>query len=261
MNGSGEDRYSSNWEKLSKRLRLLYPCAVCGETDFFKKEAHHIDGNKKNGSIENAIILCKACHKGVHDKSIEIPENFKGYKNCGFSVKVAHPASSREDWFNSKNPLKLIPKLPSDMAMKFRKDCIKGFIKPGACNLYIGLSHSDYLFGVLGFSNPDYGNYDVILKADTTPSEWEYSTDLLLYVLRTTDVKNILSDKFGRDVKTAYSKCFSQHEQINRYRKHGELIKKDKVNGGYDLGYLFQLGTVPSLKAAKSLWMQKHKIT
>lgn len=79
MNGSGKDRYSSNWEKLSKRLRLLYPCAICGETDFLKKEAHHIDGNKKNGTIKNAIVLCSVCHGKVHSGTYKIPETFKGY--------------------------------------------------------------------------------------------------------------------------------------------------------------------------------------
>lgn len=144
--------------------------------------------------------------------------------------------------------------------MKFRRENIKGFIRPGGCNYYIGLQHCDFLIGVLGFSNPDFGKFHIMLKADTTPAEYEYSTDLLLYVLRTKQVQQLLEKRFNRTVSNAYSMCFSQHDQINRYRKHGEQVKKVATKGGFNLGYLFELGNIPTIKAAKSLWMQKHDI-
>jgi hypothetical protein len=122
------------------------------------------------------------------------------------------------------------------------------------------LENNANLIGVLGFSNPEYGNFDVFLKADTTPSDWQYSTDLLLYALRTVEMRTILESKFNRSIGTAYSMCFSQHHEINRYRKHAKLVKKEAVKGGFNLGYMFDLGTIPSLKAAKSLWMQNHKM-
>ncbi|MFZ4546812.1 MAG: hypothetical protein ACOYN4_05230 [Bacteroidales bacterium] len=153
----------------------------------------------------------------------------------------------------------MIAGLNPELANQFRRENVKGFIHIGGCNYYIGLIHCDFLIGVLGFSNPDHGNFSVFLKADTTPSEWENSTDLLLYVLRTKQVKSALELKFHRTVETAYSMCFSQHNQINRYRKHAELVKKVPIKeGGYKLGYLFNLGNISTLKEAKSMWMQKH---
>ena len=172
---------------------------------------------------------------------------------------VAHGTSSVIEWFDPTQPLKILPNLKSSITLDFRKKYIRGFIVPGSCNLYIGLQQKN-LFGVLGFANPEFGNFDVFMKADTTPSEFQYSTDLLLFVLRTKEVKELLERKFCRKVETAYSMVFSQHDVINRYRKHGELVKKIKLDGGYNLGYIFRLGTIPSLKAAKSLWMQNHKI-
>ena len=82
------------------------------------------------------------------------------------------------------------------------------------------------MIGVIGFSNPDYGNYDIFLKADTTPSAYEFSTDLLFFILRTKEVQKALEKKFNRTIETAYSMCFSQHNAINRYRKHGSLSLK-----------------------------------
>ena len=257
MNGSKENRYHKGYEKLSKKLKSLYPCANCGESLYDKLETHHIDFDKKNNKVSNLVVLCLKCHKKIHKGELNI--EFPKYELSGFSVTAACCTSSTKDWFDSRHPLKLLPYLPPKTANDFRKRHIKGFVTIGGCNFYIGLHHKK-LIGVLGFSNPDYGKYDIILKADTTPSELEYSTDLLLYALRTKEVKRLLEIKFNRKINTAYSMCFSQHKQINRYRKHAKKIQEKEKVGGYDLGYLFELGTIPSMKAAKSEFCQKHKI-
>ena len=67
------------------------------------------------------------------------------------------------------------------------------------------------------------------MRADTTPSEYKGATELLLYILRTREVKKMLEDKFNREINTIYSMCFSEHSVISRYRKHGELITKIPV--------------------------------
>jgi hypothetical protein len=179
----------------------------------------------------------------------------------GFSVTVAHPASSGKEWFDPTLPLKLFPDFPHDEAMKLRKQWIKGFIKPGACNYYIGVGIGNNVFGILGFQRPEYGDYDILLKADTTPSQYANSTDLLLYVLRTKEVKKYLEDYFNREINNCYTMIFSEYPAISRYRKHAKLIAK-KINKleydiiGYNLGYLFQTGSIPSLNAAKSQYVQ-----
>jgi len=149
--------------------------------------------------------------------------------NCGHSVTVARMASSHEEWFNSISPLKILNYFPRKEALIFRKRHIKGFVVPGSCNHYIGAASGNLLFGILGFQNRTWGNYDLLLKSDTTPSEYEGSTELLLYILRTREVKKMLEDKFNREVNTIYSMCFSEHPVISRYRKHGELITKIPV--------------------------------
>lgn len=259
MNGSGEKRYSAKWEKLSKKLRLQYHCAICGETSYKKKEVHHIDNNKKNDDINNLLVVCTKCHLDIHKKNISLPE--VKYKNkSGISVTVAHFTSSKEDWFDSKLPLKILPNLPPKIANAFRKEYIKGFVNIGGCNYYVGLSYNNVLIGVLGFSVPEMGGYSLLLKADTTPSQLKYSTDLLLYVLRTKQIKDLLEKKFSRKIQTVYSYCFSRHERINRYRKHAKLEKSKKVDGGFNCGYTFEMGTVHSLKEAISIWRQKNKL-
>ena len=105
-------------------------------------------------------------------------------ETSGLSVTVAYPATSREEWFDPMKPLKLLPYFPSIEANKFRRRHIKGFVTIQGCHYYIGLSHNYKLIGLLGFFNPDYGNHDIFLKADTTPQSYSYSTDLLLYVLK-----------------------------------------------------------------------------
>jgi hypothetical protein len=146
--------------------------------------------------------------------------------SCGHSVTVARLASNQKEWFNSISPLKILDSFPPHQAMEFRKRYVKGFIRPGSCNHYIGVASGDLLFGVMGFSNPTYGNYDILMKADTTPSKYQRATELLLYVLRTKEVKEALERKFNREINTIYSMCFSSHSVISRYRKHGELITK-----------------------------------
>lgn len=253
MNGVGVDHYGPGWEKISRRKRLSEPCCLCGQTDRSLLECHHIDGNKKNNATSNVVVLCRECHRRVHHDGIQIP---KPHNKCELSVTVAHRTSSVEDWFNSSSSLKILPYFPPKEAMSFRKLHLKGFVSPGGCNFYVGLSVDDRLIGVMGFASPEMGSYDVLLKADTTISGLPHSTDLLLYVMRTRDVQGWLERRFNRKVATAYSMCFSQHPQIARYRKHGILTKKKEVRGGFDLGYTFDLGTIPSIKAAKAVFLQ-----
>lgn len=149
--------------------------------------------------------------------------------NSGHSVTVARLASSQEEWFNSTIPLKILNYFPSKEAMAFRRKHLKAFVVPGICNHYIGAASGNLLFGILGFLNPVYGNYDLIMKADTTPSEYKGSSELLLYLLRTKEVKEMLERKFVREINTIYTMCFSEHPIISRYRKHAELVNKIPV--------------------------------
>lgn len=146
----------------------------------------------------------------------------------GSSVTVAWDTSSIQEWFNPTIPLN-IKIINPELANKFRKHYIKGFIKPASNNLYIGCFIGRLLFGVLGFSNPTYGDYDILMKADTTPSDWLKSTDLLLFTLRSKEVKTILENKFCREINTIYSMCFSEHPSIQRYKKHATLIQKKVI--------------------------------
>jgi hypothetical protein len=264
MNGSGEQRYGSGFEKISKKLKLMYPCACCGENSYQLKEVHHIDADKKNSEISNLVVLCIKCHSKVHKKEIHL-SSFLSYKDVSFHINYNYIPSEEDKWIMSNSIIKIIPSIPVKIGYQFRKNNIKGFISlgskgQGGVGYYIGMVIDDKLIGVLGFSNPEYGDFSVFLKGDTTPSFYKNSTDLLLYILRTKEVKKALEDHFNREISTAYSLVFTQHEQINRYRKHGKLVKKLKIKGGYNLGYLFELGTISSIKEAKSLWFQKNKI-
>ena len=163
------------------------------------------------------------------------------------------------NWYVNTKRISLIYNLNHSIANRFRKRFVRGFINIGGCNYYLGLLYDNLLIGVLGFSNPDMGNYDIMLKADTVIN-YEYLSDLLLYLLRTKDVHLKLCEKFNRKINTAYSMCFTENETINRYRRHAKLIKKKNKPGGYDLGYLFELNTIPSVKSAIKEWQQKNKI-
>lgn len=255
MNGSGEERYSSDFERKSKKLKLLYHCAVCGETDYKKKECHHKDGDKKNSSINNLIVLCINCHKSVHAGKISLPK-----VEYEFTSKTVKNETSLylEQWINKKSKVEL-KQIPASVANQFRKQHVKGWIKIGRCNIYIGMIIDGILSGVLGFTVPEFGNYDMLLKADTTPQNKQYSTELLLYLLKTEQTQRILEIKTNREIKTVYSMCFSKHKDISRYRKHGQLVKSVKSKDGYNIGYLFELGKYKTIKEAFSLFLQKHK--
>lgn len=64
-----------NWIDGSRRgysyLRIAFrsykhKCAMCGMDEECCLQVHHIDGNRRNSSLENLIILCANCHSRVH---------------------------------------------------------------------------------------------------------------------------------------------------------------------------------------------------
>lgn len=42
-------------------------CYICGKKNL-DHEVHHIDGNTKNNSTDNLLLVCKNCHKKIHGK-------------------------------------------------------------------------------------------------------------------------------------------------------------------------------------------------
>ena len=62
--GSYVDGATSN-SAYRRSAFYVYPhkCAICGwDEDEDILQVHHIDENRKNGKIENLIILCPTCH-------------------------------------------------------------------------------------------------------------------------------------------------------------------------------------------------------
>jgi len=43
-------------------------CARCGFSNPQSLTIHHIDGNRRNNSYENQIVLCYTCHQRHHEK-------------------------------------------------------------------------------------------------------------------------------------------------------------------------------------------------
>ena len=252
MNGKGTKRYRASHEKIAKKLKLLFGrCMLCGNKDA-ELEAHHMNG--KRG--DEYTLLCNKCHKQITKSSEEISPIFS---RRGFDVTVAYRVTNSKDWFDSRKPLQIIPNLKPEIANKFRRLNIKGFVSIGSCNYYIGVILDGLLIGVMGFAVPSYGNYDLLLKADTTISQYEHSTDLLLFMLRTKQVKKMLEDKFCREINNVYTMIFSRYKNVNRYRKHAKKIREIKDGDGFKVGYIFKMGTIPTLKAAISLFRQNYE--
>jgi len=44
-------------------------CLCCGADSSL--DVHHVDGNPTNDDLENLIVLCKSCHRKVHNKKRE----------------------------------------------------------------------------------------------------------------------------------------------------------------------------------------------
>lgn len=61
----------SKWIKKKVRERDSYTCQVCSKDLRGTKNhrVHHIDGNKKNSSEGNLILVCSLCHSAIHGRT------------------------------------------------------------------------------------------------------------------------------------------------------------------------------------------------
>jgi len=111
---------------------------------------------------------------------------------------------------------------------------------------------------VFGFSAPDYGDYDLIMKADTAIPIPKLPS-LMLMILQTEKMKVLLEQKFNRDIDIILTKIFSRYPQSNRYRKSGKIVRKEEVEGGFDLSYEITTGKYKTVKQVYSMWRQKYE--
>lgn len=82
--------YGGNRFKVLKRDK--YRCQKCGITNkehikIYNRDItiHHIDGNKKNNSLDNLITLCLSCHGKEdikkHKRQLKVDENLNELLN------------------------------------------------------------------------------------------------------------------------------------------------------------------------------------
>ena len=67
------------------RERDGFVCQICGSTpaDRESLSVHHIDGDKKNCSLDNMISLCRSCHTRIHFMKGSIANNLLGLMSKG----------------------------------------------------------------------------------------------------------------------------------------------------------------------------------
>ena len=68
------------YSELTKSIKNNNPaCVRCGSNKLI--ELHHVDGDRKNNTTINLIVLCKSCHTKEHNK-----------------IKSIHPEYQKEGW-------------------------------------------------------------------------------------------------------------------------------------------------------------------
>jgi len=69
-------------KKLSKKER----CEICGYNKAL--EIHHINGNRKNNSEDNLIVLCRNCHWLIHHENEKICKHKWAVKKVLRKIKL-----------------------------------------------------------------------------------------------------------------------------------------------------------------------------
>ena len=97
-------------------------CIRCGYSEFMGAlQIHHIDGNKKNNSIENQIVLCSNCHLTYHQNRIWTLESI------GLSEPI-HDANWHRINRNPEKEKERKEKKNKQWIDKMRKDMSSGLI-------------------------------------------------------------------------------------------------------------------------------------
>lgn len=69
-----DDNFTLSFKNIIRK-RDNYKCVLCSilELDLKRRLAiHHIDGNKKNTSLQNCVSLCNSCHNKIHSNKLYI---------------------------------------------------------------------------------------------------------------------------------------------------------------------------------------------
>jgi len=179
----------------------------------------------------------------------------------GYGVTVARGASSVQAGFDSSRPLQLIFNLRSDIANAFRKRHISGFVRPGSCNAYAGVTvgREKELIGVFGvIVGTRTGAADILVKADTIRSDIPKGGQLMSFLLVSGPMWRWLEERFCIQKPTVMTACVSPYPSIARYRAAAERTKtKRRSDGMYSLVYRFDMGKFPTVKAARAEWLRR----
>jgi len=63
--------YGKDFRKLANEIKKDAVCKICKDNK--NLAIHHKDGNKKNNSKRNLIVLCRQCHLSQHEHNFKKP--------------------------------------------------------------------------------------------------------------------------------------------------------------------------------------------
>lgn len=141
----------------------------------------------------------------------------------------------------------------SDIQAKFVKKVSK-FKQPRLC--YV-VTADKYLIGAFGFDYSKDDKYSLFLLSDfCTNNDIRLLSKLILFIIKTKEVKKIIERKITEKMKNGYTKVYTTMPVSMKYRG---AFKKVKTQDRKSLQYEFNFGDINSIKDAVREYIKRRK--
>lgn len=197
-------------------------------------------------------------HKIAKDGSTYLYSNKKKLSGCHIEIKKENSFDIKipnDDYEITENTVLTIKETNQKLFSYLQSRFVKKVQKTTPPNIGYVLCDGDIILGAFGFNYSKKSEYSLWLLSDfCTNNNIPKMSKLMLYAIRSKEVKSALERKLSNRIKNCYTKVYTSMPTSMKYRGAFRKVGRDNASLVYD----FDFGDIESLGTAIKEYLKKR---